>query len=452
MKKLVFCLICAFIAVACASTQESGRFALVIGNGKYTELPKLANPANDATDIAAALESLGFTTDLLIDADLNAMEDAVIELGSRLASEPAATGFFYYAGHGVQAEGTNYLIPCDAHIPSESFLKTKALAAQTVLDSIQQAKNELNIVVLDACRDNPFGWSRSGGRGLSVVSAQPPGSIIVYATSTGSVAQDGSGRNGVFTQELLKNLTVPGVEIKDVFNRTGAGVKSVTSGVQIPAVYGQFFDTAYLAGAPPKIGALELSAHGKAISLVLNGKTLSGASEGGGKLSFSDLPSGSGLDMKLTTNYAATPFNLSAFEVPDGGTATLDTSEYRSWLRSSLEAERNAYLSALSEKKTRTTIGVAALVSGAVGAIAAGTLYALGMKAGKDYEVAQDTLSVALARKTIELSGSLFPVAASVGGVGLSLSGVMFLIGPSPTTLRHNVESIDAQIEELKHE
>jgi hypothetical protein len=228
------------------------RFALVIGNGDYSELAKLANPANDAADMAAALKSLGFETQLLIDADLGAMEDAVVSLGNRLAASSGSTGFFYYAGHGVQSGGINYLIPADARIPGESFLKTKALAAQAVLDTLQGTKNGLNVIVLDACRDNPFGWSRSGARGLSVVSTQPTGSILVYATSAGSVAQDGTGRNGVFTRELLKNLQTPDLEIKEVFNRTGAQVQAATGGKQVPAIYNQFFNSVYLGASAPQ--------------------------------------------------------------------------------------------------------------------------------------------------------------------------------------------------------
>jgi hypothetical protein len=236
--------------MAISAQTPAPRYALIIGNGNYSQLAKLSNPKNDAADIAQALKGLGFQTDLLIDADLVSMEDALQRLGDRLATSSSSIGFFYYAGHGVQSGGINYLIPADAYIVSEPYLKTKALAAQSVLDILQDAKNSLNVVVLDACRDNPFGWSRSGTRGLAVVSSQPPGSIIVYATSAGSVAQDGSGRNGAFTQELLKNISTPGLEIKDVFNTTGAMVQKSTKGKQIPAVYNQFFDSAYLAGNP----------------------------------------------------------------------------------------------------------------------------------------------------------------------------------------------------------
>jgi uncharacterized caspase-like protein len=171
------------------SAAIDSRYALVIGNGSYSELGRLKNPANDAQDMAAALKELGFKVDLLVDGDLPRMEDAVIRLGNNLSQSSDSTGFFFYAGHGVQSGGVNYLIPSDARIASETFLKTKALAAQSVLDTLQGARNALNVVVLDACRDNPFSWSRSGSRGLTVVGSQPTGSIVAYATSAGTGAR-----------------------------------------------------------------------------------------------------------------------------------------------------------------------------------------------------------------------------------------------------------------------
>jgi pentatricopeptide repeat protein len=229
--------------------EKEPRFALVIGNGNYSALGKLANPGNDAADMAAALKGLGFAVTLLQDADLRSMEQGIVRFGNALSASSSSVGFFFYAGHGVQSNGINYLIPASAEIPSEAFLNTKAVPLQAVLDTLQQAGNRLNVVVLDACRDNPFSWSRSGTRGLSVVSAQPPGSIIAYATSAGSVAADGKGRNGVFTGELLKNLKKPDESIFDVFLQTGANVKAVTKGAQVPAIYNQFFDKFYLAKA-----------------------------------------------------------------------------------------------------------------------------------------------------------------------------------------------------------
>jgi hypothetical protein len=169
-----------------------------------------------------------------------------MRLKNRLSASGDSYGFFFYAGHGVQSGGENYLIPVDANIPGENFLRSRAVSVQTVLDELNDARNKLNVVVLDACRDNPFGWARSGSRGLALVSRQPADSIIVYATSSGQTASDGTGRNGLFTGQLLNNLREPGLEVAEVFRRTGADVSEASNRRQIPAVYNQFFGTAFL--------------------------------------------------------------------------------------------------------------------------------------------------------------------------------------------------------------
>ena len=248
MKKLISAFVIIFIALPSLWSQE--KFALVIGNGAYTELSRLANPVNDAIDMSDALSVLGFTVDTVLDGNLVQMENAVLRLKNRLSVSKSAYGFFFYAGHGVQAGGMNYLIPVGVTIPSENFLRERAVSVQAMLSELNDAGNELNVVVLDACRDNPFSWARGGGRGLSAMSNQPADSIIVFATSAGSTAADGTGRNELFTSQLLKNIKTPGLEVKDVFNRTGADVSLASGRRQIPAIYNQFFNTAYLGTAP----------------------------------------------------------------------------------------------------------------------------------------------------------------------------------------------------------
>jgi len=238
------------ILFAQQGTSGPAKYALVIGNGAYTGLARLTNPVNDANDMSAALEELGFTVDKILNGSLDQMEAAIMRLKNRLSVSSSSYGFFFYAGHGVQSGGENYLIPADANIPGENFLRNRAVAVQSMLDELNDAGNELNVVVLDACRDNPFGWSRSGSRGLSIVSRQPADSIIVYATSAGQRASDGEGRNGLFTQELLVNIRIPGLEVSEVFKRTGADVAEVSNRQQVPAIYNQFFGTAYLGITP----------------------------------------------------------------------------------------------------------------------------------------------------------------------------------------------------------
>ena len=233
-----------------APEQSVQKFALVIGNSAYTNLTPLSNPVNDASDIALVLEHLGFTVDKVLNGTLEQMEDAVMRLKDRLNAAENGYGFFFYAGHGVQSGGENFLIPVNANIPGENFLRNRAMSIQQVLDDLNDARNGLNVVVLDACRDNPFGWSRGGNRGLSIVTRQPADSIIVYATSAGQTASDGTGRNGLFTSQLINNLATPGIDVNEVFRRTGQDVAKASNNNQVPAIYSQFFGTAYFGETP----------------------------------------------------------------------------------------------------------------------------------------------------------------------------------------------------------
>jgi hypothetical protein len=200
--------------------------------------------------MTAVLKELGFTVDTVLNGSRVQTEEAIERFKNRLSVSRNSYGFLFYAGHGVQSGGINYLIPVDADIRSESYLRDRAVSVQAMLDEINQAGNELNIVVLDACRTSPFSWDRSGSPGLRAVDNQPADSIIVYATAAGTTASDGSGRNGVFTGQLLKNLRTRGLEVTEVFRLTGGDVARVSGGKQRPAVYNQFYGTAYL-GSPP---------------------------------------------------------------------------------------------------------------------------------------------------------------------------------------------------------
>ena len=170
---------------------------------------------------------------------------AVDEFGTRIGRDPHAVGLFYYAGHGVQAEGVNYLIPVDADIQSEADLDANAFDAGRVLRAMKTAQNEMNIVILDACRDNPLPKTRGIERGLARMDA-PSGTFIAYAAAPGQSAQDGaSGTNGVFTGELVKAMAEPGVPLEQMFKKVIAGVKADTHGGQQPwseaSIQGDFY-------------------------------------------------------------------------------------------------------------------------------------------------------------------------------------------------------------------
>jgi formylglycine-generating enzyme required for sulfatase activity len=250
MKKIVVFL---FILIMGSGLWAQQKYALVIGNSDYKGISTLKNPVNDANDMEAALKSLGFTVEKVMNGNLEQMENAVANLKRRLGGTPTSYGFFFYAGHGVQANGENYLIPVEAdNIQNDTHLRQRAVSLQFVLDSLNEAGNQLNMVVLDACRDNPFRWARSGSRGLSVVSQVPRGSIVMYATGANSVASDGTARNGLFTGHLLSNLKTTELSVFEVFDKTMGDVSRVTGGKQEPELSLRFSGahTVYLGTRP----------------------------------------------------------------------------------------------------------------------------------------------------------------------------------------------------------
>lgn len=209
----------------------SQRVALVIGNSAYKSAP-LANPVNDARDIAKALAALGFEVFLKENATQRTMKQGVRELSARIRQ--GGTGLVYFAGHGIQSRGKNYLIPVDADIGQEYELDDQAVDTNLILAAMEEARNPVNILILDACRNNPFARSfRSASRGLAQLDAAK-GTLIAYATAPGSVAADGSGRNGIYTKNLLTSLRLPDSDIARVFARTRAAVARETNGLQIP--------------------------------------------------------------------------------------------------------------------------------------------------------------------------------------------------------------------------
>jgi hypothetical protein len=219
------------LILAVMDSGAANRTALVIGNGKYLSSP-LANPVNDARDMAKMLESCGFKVTLKTNASLRAMETAIRSFGTNLRE--GGIGLFYYAGHGLQVKGNNYLIPVGATIESEADVKYEAVNAGLVLAKMEDARNNLNIVILDACRNNPFARGfRSPVEGLARMDA-PTGSLIAYATAPGRLAADGEGRNGIYTKHLIDNMKKPGLTIEQVLKNVRVAVLSETDRKQTP--------------------------------------------------------------------------------------------------------------------------------------------------------------------------------------------------------------------------
>ncbi|MGE0388215.1 MAG: caspase family protein [Gammaproteobacteria bacterium] len=205
--------------------------ALVIGNSAYKHSP-LRNPVNDARAMAQALAETGFSVTLLEDGTETSMRRAIRAFGDELLRGGA--GLFYYAGHGMQVRGRNYLIPVNADIQREDEVEDQAVDANFVLTKMDTAKNALNIMILDACRNNPFHRSfRSATQGLAQMEA-PSGTLIAFATAPGSVAADGDGDNGVYTKHLLQQVRQPGVPVEQLFKQVRNGVMADTKERQVP--------------------------------------------------------------------------------------------------------------------------------------------------------------------------------------------------------------------------
>ena len=208
------------------------RLALIIGNTKYPEAP-LKNPANDAKAIAGELQKSGFKVNLQLDAGRAQMAAAIAAFSAELA-KTKGVGMFYYAGHGAQLAWRNYLIPVDAVIEKLEDMRTKTIELNSLLEGMTKAQNPMNIIMLDACRDNPFGTKVPiEQKGLSQFDA-PPGSLLAYATSPGNTAGDGEGANGLYTENLLREIRVPDAKIEDVLKRVRLNVRRKSEGQQIP--------------------------------------------------------------------------------------------------------------------------------------------------------------------------------------------------------------------------
>ena len=212
------------------------RVALVIGNSRYKISP-LPNPVNDAHDITAVLQSLGFEVMLVTDARLREMEEAIDRFSKKAHG---ATALFFYAGHGLQVDGENYLVPIGAKMDDEGDVRYEAVAAGRVLDNLRYAESNLNIIILDACRSNPFArFFRSSPRGLARLNA-PRGSIIAFSTAPGDVASDGVGRNSPYASAFLRHASNPNLMVEAFFKEVAKDVAEQTGGKQRPWISSDF--------------------------------------------------------------------------------------------------------------------------------------------------------------------------------------------------------------------
>ncbi len=235
------------------------RVALVIGNGAYQHLDGLPNPPADARAIAGALWNVGFEVIEVIDADLGQTLAAMTTFARRL--RPGTEALFYYAGHAVQWNGANFLLPVSAQVGSSADLLSQAINAAAIVQVMENAGARLNLVILDSCRDNPFGDGiAEGSSGLAEMRGHSAEMVIGYATAPGAVASDGAGRHSPYTAALLEHLEEPGLEVSMLFRRVRSSVRVATDGQQIPWVSSSLENEFYF--RPAEQPAIQLAALG----------------------------------------------------------------------------------------------------------------------------------------------------------------------------------------------
>ncbi len=379
--KLFICILCMSLT-AFRVVHAEPRVALVIGNGAYQFNAKLPNPVNDAADLSRTLRELGFTVTTLTDSGLSAMGDAIYNFRGALLKDPATVGVFIFSGHGLQSGGVNYLLPIDQDIRTEVELARKAIPAQEVLSYMNEARNSFNMVVLDACRNNPLsGATRSASRGLAAVASAPPQTLVVYSTDAGNVAEDGSGRNSPFALALMKYLKEPGLDAEAMLRRVTGDVQSATNYRQTPYKYSSLTKDFFFAG---------------------QGKTQSLAQDGGVKAS------GSGTmtversygSVKVDAREAAKVFIDGVYkgDIPAGGSADITGVETGNRLL------RLEYLDGKSEEKSLSvgksgtayaSFSYVKPVPQGVGMVPVdGGSFSMGSTAGYDYERPVHSVSV----------------------------------------------------------
>ena len=228
------------ISFANAADNQGRRVALVIGNGNYQQplLPKLRNPPNDADDISKVLRNFGFEVIERKNQTLEGMNQAIAEFGSKIGGSEAA--LFFFAGHGIQSRNQNYLLPINAKLDSDASIPYQGVNLNQILDEMDNGKSGANIVILDACRNNPMsGKFRSGqSRGLASPGNTPKGTVIIYATDPGNVASDGVGRNGLLTAGLLTAFKGKDLSLDGVLTVASAEVEQASGMAQTPYING----------------------------------------------------------------------------------------------------------------------------------------------------------------------------------------------------------------------
>jgi hypothetical protein len=244
VRRRVLVVLAGILALQSTNLLAAERVALVIGNGAYKHASVLDNPPKDVKLVSSALKDVGFEVTTLIDADIDAMDLALLNFGKKIdRSGPDTIGLFYYAGHGITYNGKNWLIPVDAQVTDGAHVRRRTLSAQDILGDMETRKNKTNIMILDACRDTPFPEFQSGTRAVRAGMAEmnaPEGSFVAFSTAAGRVAYDGEGNYSPFAEAFAGEIPTPNVAINTMMIRVNARVRKSTENLgatpQVPWV------------------------------------------------------------------------------------------------------------------------------------------------------------------------------------------------------------------------
>lgn len=448
------------------SSAES-RIALVIGNAGYSgSISPLANPANDATDVAGKLRENGWNVILATDANRRDMSRKLNEFRDALKSTPESTALFFYAGHGVQIEGKNYLIPLGEEFEVPDDVKENAFLVDRVLDVFDEAKIKQSVIFLDACRDNPFSRrSRSLGsnRGLAFIPASEnaeEGSAVIFSTGANEVASDGEGRNGLFTSVLLDYIDT-GLELTALFKKVRDDVKAKSFGKQVPSIVtsgilsGIYLGQTNVALRTPVVVVPEVP---PLIQLKLNTSVV------GLTVTIDDRPVG------------VTPFEA---QIPQGvHTVVLTNPDWNSWsgfvppgktgtvvltpqlVRSNtgqikdLALQRQGLVGqlGLTQESERLwgNVQLGGWITAGLGTALAVGGFIYGVTAKSSYDSATTASGTSDARQKASTANIVYQTGLLSGGAGLVVALVSNLIAPSVEKVKKQIGYIDSRIQKLE--
>jgi hypothetical protein len=455
----------AIVAFAQPAVPSNPRIALVIGNGSYTgSIPSLANPSNDAQDIGAALQAAGWQVLQAQNANRRDMNRRLSDFRDRLKANPGATALFFYAGHGVQLEGKNYLLPIGEEFENPDDVKESAFLVDRVVDAFDEAAARQSVILLDACRDNPFPKkTRSIGqsRGLAVVPADESaeeGSAVIFATAPNDVAADGEGRNGIFTGALLRHID-GGLDLQDMFKVVRDEVRSLTGGKQNPSIVTSgLLGKLYLGKAGPanpqapvvgaSLAAIQLSVKGPVAGMKVY---VDGAVAGETPFSTS-LPGGVHTVELIHPDWA--PYTQ-AIGADASGLVEIDPKLEHSpaWRLSYLQGDREALEGRLGlvkrHQRAWRTAGLVGFITAGGGALSAVTGLVLGDRARAGYDAATDANSALGYKSRINSATIVYQAGIIGGGLGLLAGILSFVLAPRTTQLDQDLQDVDAQIQGL---